>query len=218
MKVNIYIEGASDKFAMEALLAPLLEKKLQEGIAIEFFETPSGDRKKSVLTKVPQKAVNILRNNPDSIVIAMPDLYPKNKAFPHETIDELVAGISQNFEIALRDKGLQNDNRLRERFKVFCFKYELEALILAAEVALQNRLGINSINRTWRIPVEDQNHDNPPKQIVEQLFKNCGKRYQETVDVPLILGSVSYQEIADKCTQCFKPFVEFIEGLQAGNL
>ncbi len=32
----------------------------------------------------------------------MPDLYPKNKAFPHETVDELKAGVQANFETALR--------------------------------------------------------------------------------------------------------------------
>lgn len=57
------------------------------------------------------------------------------------------------------------------------------------------------------------NHDRPPSEIVEQLFRDSGKGYNKTVDAKLILGKTSYQEIADKCTQCFKPFVEFIEGI-----
>ncbi|NLX02489.1 MAG: hypothetical protein GXY40_08165 [Syntrophomonadaceae bacterium] len=40
--------------------------------------------------KVPAKAVNILLNEPQTIVVALPDLYPKNKGFAHETADELI--------------------------------------------------------------------------------------------------------------------------------
>lgn len=118
----------------------------------------------------------------------------------------------KNFSHALQKKGIQ-DERLKERFKVFCFKYEMEALILAAESALRDKLGVTSLAVTWTIPVEDQNHDRPPSEIVEQLFRDSGKGYNKTVDAKLILGKTSYQEIADKCTQCFKPFVEFIEGI-----
>lgn len=37
MRVIIYVEGASDKTALEALLAPLIVAKSQQGIGIEFF-------------------------------------------------------------------------------------------------------------------------------------------------------------------------------------
>ncbi len=121
-----------------------------------------------------------------------------------------------NFSQELQNKGIQ-DERLKERFKVFCFKYEMEALILAAESALRGKLGVTSRDVTWTIPVEDQNHDRPPSEIVEQLFRNSGQKYNKTVDPQLILRKTSYQEIAEKCTQCFKPFVEFIEGIQTEN-
>ncbi|HEX8651911.1 MAG TPA: DUF4276 family protein [Pyrinomonadaceae bacterium] len=212
-EVMVYVEGPSDKAAMQALLRPLLEQKQQEGTTINFFESPVGDKKESVLMKVPIRAANIILNDPYSIVVAMPDLYPKNKAFPHETVDQLVHGILQNFSDALRMKKAQDDTRLKERFKVFCFKYELEALVLAAEDSLKNRLGANSLNVTWQIPVEDQNHDLPPKRIIESLFEKYGKRYTETVDAPLILSKCLYQDIADRCFQCFKPFVEFLVSL-----
>ena len=38
---------------------------------------------------------------------------------------------------------------------------------------------------------------------------------QDTVDAPLIMSAANYQEIAARCPQCFKPFVDFIEGLSA---
>ena len=218
MIVNIYVEGTSDKFAMEALLAPLIEQKLEQGISIKFFAVKGndndrgGDAKKDLLTKTPIKAVNILCNQPDAIVVVMPDLYPKNKGFEHETIAELENGILKNFHQALKSKGI-NDNRFTDRFKVFCFKHDLEALILAAESQLSTVLGVNDLPITWQKPVEEQNHDDPPKKIVESLFKKYEKFYKGTVDATIILGSAKYQDIAELCPQAFKPFVEFLENL-----
>jgi hypothetical protein len=213
MKVVVYVEGPSDRAAMLALLAPLLEQKKQEGISIDFFESPAGDKKTSVLTKVPIRAAAILGHEPSAVVVAMPDLYPRDKAFPHETVEELKTGILKNFDKALQSRGRKVDARLRERFKVFCFKYDLEALLLAAKEALGDRLGVKSLKVTWKVPVENQNHDLPPKYVVEELFMKHSKRYQGTVDAPLILGASKYQDIADQCPQCFRPFVQFLASL-----
>lgn len=215
MKAVVYVEGPSDKIALQALLSPLLEQKRQEGVAIRFFETPSGDRKASVITKVPVKAVNILRNDSEAVVVALPDLYPRNKTFPHETCDELAQGILERFNNALVDKDVTGDSRVRDRFRVFCLKHDLEALILASEEALKNRLGIRRLVKTWLEPVEDQNHDNPPKRIVEALFVEHGKKYRSIVDAPEILRMARYDEVANLCPQCFQPFVEFLSSLKS---
>ena len=209
MKIIVYVEGPSDKLAMQALLQPLIEQKLNESISIEFFPAPPGDAKASVLTKVPRKAVNILANDLDSIVIAMPDLYPKNKAFPHVSFIELRNGIMANFDQALNQKGI-NDQRVKNRFHVFCFKHDLEALLLAVPKALASHLGVASIDASWVLPVEDQDHDRPPKRIVEELYSSYGRRYRDTVDAPIVLGAADYQQVADNCSQCFRPFVEFL--------
>ncbi len=37
MRVIIYVEGPSNKNAMEALLVNLIDKKSEEGVSIEFF-------------------------------------------------------------------------------------------------------------------------------------------------------------------------------------
>jgi len=87
MRVIIYVEGPSDKNAMEALLVNLIDKKSEEGVSIKFFQIKGeennrgGDAKKDLLLKGPTKAVYTL-NDPNSIVILLPDLYPKNKGFP----------------------------------------------------------------------------------------------------------------------------------------
>ncbi len=57
MRVIVYVEGPSDKRAMEGLLKPLLDRKSQQGVRIEFYESPKGDKKESVLTRVPRRAV-----------------------------------------------------------------------------------------------------------------------------------------------------------------
>lgn len=213
MRVVVYVEGPSDRAAMLALLAPLLERKRQEGVNVDFFESPEGDKKASVLTKVPKRAAAMINNDSSAIVVAMPDLYPKNKGFTHETFEELQAGILKNFADALQAKGRKADVRWKGRFKVFCFKHDLEALVLAAKEALGDRFGASSLKVTWKIPVEDQNHGRPPKRIVEGLFTQYSKSYRDTVDAPVILGASKYQDIADQCPQCFKPFVQFLASL-----
>lgn len=213
-EVFIYVEGPSDKLAMEALLQDLILRRQQSGVTIQFFEAPSGDKKASVMQKVPRKAANILLNTLNTIVVAMPDLYPYNKALPHQTVGELQAVIFSEFRAALRSKGMDDDVRYLERFKVFCFKHDLEALILAAEEPLALRLNQDNLNVTWRIPVEDQNNNTPPKWVVIELFRKFSKeRYSEAVDAPLILGLADYRQIVESCPQCFKPFIEFLEGI-----
>jgi len=209
-KVYIYVEGSSDKLAMESLLHYLIEQKKQNGILIEFLPENGKD---ALLGKTLLRVANILINEPNSIAVILPDLYPKNKGFDHVTFDELKEGIFNRFCVALRNKHVNENPALLERFKVFCFKYELEALILASRESLESYLHVNELPVTWTTPVEEQNHENPPKNVVEKIFEEYGKKYNETFDAPLILSMSNYVDIANKCEQCFKPFVDFLESL-----
>ena len=192
------------------MLQPLIERKAREGVALQFFEAPPGDKKASVLRKVPRRAVNILRGDPHAIVVALPDLYPPNKAFPHRTFDELRNGIEQNMRDEMKRLNV-TDERLLERFHVFCLKYDLEVLLLAAEEALAHHLGAAALPVTWTTPVEDQNHDRPPKAVVHDLFADHGQTYTEAVDAPLILDRANHTTVAKRCPQCFGPYVQFLE-------
>ncbi len=212
-KVYVYVEGPSDKAALKALLEPLLRRLREKEVYVTFFDEASGDRKKAILLKVPDRAVNILHSQPRSLVVALPDLYPQNKGFPHATFAELEAGILENFRAAARRKKFHKVEELESRFRVFCLKYDLEALLLAAFDSLKAHLQSPSLKPTWSLPVEDVNHDHPPRRVVEELFQGCGQRYKDTVDAPLVLGSSHYSEIARACPQCFQPFVEFLETL-----
>jgi hypothetical protein len=145
--------------------------------------------------------------------VAIPDLYPKNKGFQHEDFKQLEEGIRKVLSEAMKAKRIE-DRRINDRFKVFCFKHDLEALLLASEEALKDRLATRSLRRSWRIPVEDQDHDYPPKRIVEDLFRKNGKRYVSTVDAPVIMHASRYQDVSEKCFQCFKPFIKFLTNLK----
>ncbi|MFZ4829155.1 MAG: DUF4276 family protein, partial [Phototrophicaceae bacterium] len=149
LSVMVYVEGQSDVKGMEALLRPLLEQKEEQGVKINFYEAPPGDKKASLMTKTPVNAVKILKNNPYAHVVVMPDLYPLNKAVPHETPQQLKAVIRDQFTQALKREGLADDQRYHKRFAVFCFKYDLEALVLSALQPLALRLGVKAIQPTW---------------------------------------------------------------------
>ncbi len=211
MKVIVYVEGPSDRLAMQELLTSLLARLQTRGVTVIFLSI-GNENKKDLILKTPIKAVNILRNDPQSVVIALPDLYPPNHGFPHSTFADLSKGLRERFKKELERKNV-DDVRLHERFHIFCFKHDLESLVLAAENQLASRLGVASIDCTWVKPVEDQNHNKPPKRIVEQLFEMYGEKYKDTIDAPLILGATPYHEIAYACYQCFKPFVDYLEAL-----
>jgi hypothetical protein len=209
-KVYVYVEGQSDKNAMMALLHPLIEQKRLEGIEIAFFYM---NGKGKLLIKGPKRAVETILQDPNSIAVIIPDLYPKNTHFTHETFEELKNGILHDFKSALQEKHIRYNDHLMKRFKVFCFKYDLEALILASKKSLESHLGVRQIRAKWHIPVEDQNHDNPPKKIVERLFASYGKKYNDVTDARRILSKSDYKDVANKCSQCFKPFVDFLKNL-----
>jgi hypothetical protein len=123
-------------------------------------------------------------------------------------------GIINQFTSILQSRGLNNDKRLYDRLQIFCFKYDLEALLLAAKDSLAEMLQLENLEVTWTIPVEDQNHNHPPRFFVEQLFRNQGQKYKGSIDAPLILGNASLQSLIKACPQQFAPFVNFLQNLQ----
>ena len=202
-EVFVYLEGPSDQLGMEKLLANAIETALNTGNSVGFY--PMGG-KDALLNKGPLKALNILRNKPNSWVFLVPDLYPQNMSFAHSTYDELKRELEKRFRSELKRKKCAD--RLKERFLVHCFKYDLEVLLLASDQALMQRLGTTKFTQTWANPVEDQDHHRPPKRVVKDLFSDAGKKYKETADVPWILERSDYNELQNKCPQNFKPFLE----------
>lgn len=202
-EVIIYVEGPSDQLGMRKLLANVIANANQIGNKVDFI---SMGGKEALLKKGPKKAINILRNKPNSWVILVPDLYPPNKPFPHLTFQDLKNSIEIQFTDELVAKNA--DERLKDRFRIHCFKYDLEVLLLASENALLSRLGVSVLSQKWAIPMEDQNHRRPPKRIVETLFTDAGKIYKDTIDVPWILERSNYNELKIKCPQNFRLFLD----------
>jgi hypothetical protein len=96
----------------------------------------------------------------------------------------------------------------RTRFKVHCLKHDLEVLLLAVPDVLRARLGTEDVLGAWRIPVEEQNNERPPKRVVERLFmKYLKRRYVEDADAVWILSQADLTAVERACPQCFAPFV-----------
>ena len=201
-EIFVYVEGPSDQLGMRELFSDIREIANAKGNTVDFYPLNGKDH---LLNKGPKKAINILRNRPNSYVFIVPDLYPKNKPFPHTNYSELKDHLKKRFNEELQRKGC--DGRLADRFLVHCFKYDLESLVLASEKALLARLAKLRFSRSWIKPVENQNHNNPPKVIVEALFRDAHLKYKDTADVPWILKRSNHRDLVDKCPQNFKLFV-----------
>ena len=148
---------------MKELFASLIMEKSAAGTSIQFFQSREGDKKKTLLTHTPRVAARTLKNKIGSIVAIVPDLYPPNKGFPHRTYDELRTGAEAVFIRECGRIASGSENELLARFKVFCFKHDLEVLLLASPEALKNHLRTESLKINWTSPAENQNHDVPPK-------------------------------------------------------
>jgi len=201
-EIFVYVEGPSDQLGMLKLLGRVIEGARQRGNVLGFY--PLGG-KDNLLKKGPLKALNILRNKPSSWVFLVPDLYPANKPFAHTDYSGLKATVEETFLSELKRKNC--DQRLRQRFRVHCFKHDLEALLLASDQVLLRRLEATKFTRNWANPVENQDFNAPPKRIVEMLFLDAGKRYKDTVDAPWILERCDYQSLKNECPQNFGPFL-----------
>lgn len=202
-EIFVYVEGPSDQLGMRELFAGVIDLAKQKGQTVDFYPL---NGKEPLLNKGPIRAINILRNRPNSYVFIVPDLYPRNKPFPHTTYDDLKEQLKRRFAAELERKGC--DSRLADRFFVHCFKYDLEALILASEEALLAKVKRDRFSQARIRPVENQDHDNLPKRIVEALFRDSGLKYKDTADVPWILKRSSHRDLIERCPQNFKPFVE----------
>ena len=209
--VVVYVEGKSDQQALTTLLAPLLERCAANGTRVDFIPL---EGKARLMGMSPGRAVNILRNNPNAVVVALPDLYPPNIGGPHSTDGELRKLLTRGFRTTLRSK--VGDERMATRFHVHCLKYDLEALLLAAPDALAAHLGVEAVPVTWTVPVEDHNHGDPPKRVVERIFAQHNQIYQAAVDAPLILRRADCARVVEACQQSFKPLVELFESFCTG--
>lgn len=223
MKIWIFVEGPSDRLALEALWQTWHRKLRQEGHGIKVI---SFKNKSEFLRKVGARVAEKLCGNKEDIAVGLPDLYPnrdfENTSWKHDDLTQLQAIQKREVSAALESiygvPKLQIEKSL-ERFYASALKHDLEMLLLAAQDKLRRHLGTSEHLGSWRKPVEDQDQNQPPKHIVEQLFrtKSVGKRsYRQTKDAHAILSKVSdLKEIIYDSTnriQCpvFKALLDWI--------
>lgn len=207
MKVRIYVEGAAD----ERALRPLLARAVPQGVGVKLVQMRGKSR---VLDEAPTRAAIHLRDYPEDLTIALPDLYPRrpydDTPNAHQSALELRALLTKRFEGEARR--LRVPKRARDRFRVHCLKHDLEVLLLACPDLLRKRLGTDDkFEQHWPVAVEDQNEDKPPKYVVDELFRKYTKPkrgYDGVNDAAYILDKASIDDLVSKCPQCFAPLVE----------
>lgn len=200
MKIFVYVEAESDVSALKALLGTYLRKLREQGHGLSFI--PLHDKAK-LLRKIGPRAAEALVANDRDCVIALPDLHPTFEGAPahaHSNLEELLERLTQLVRRALQDGPYRVSSRdLRShmsRFHPCALKFELEMLLLAVWRQLGEHIGTVLNPRSWRHPVEEQNHTDAgrPKRFVERLFRTRtrkGRAYRDTVDAPGVLRRVA---------------------------
>jgi len=198
MKIWIYVEGESDRRALQTLWENWCEQLQTAGHGIRIVPL---DGKSKFFQKIGPHAAEKLWANKEDIVVALPDLYPNQPyaatKFEHSDLTQLksvqtneVTNALENIYGATRQKA----RPLLERFLPSALKHDLEMLLLAAHKELRAHLRTSENLGNWRNPVEDQNQNKPPKRIVEELFRTKSKTrhaYRDTKDASAILRKVT---------------------------
>ncbi len=204
MKVWVFVEGSSDVKALSALWSDWKEKlgEKEKGWGIHIIPL---ENKSKYFKKIGPRATEKLLNDPSDLVVGLPDLYPNrdyaNTEYKHDNLKKL-----QEVQDRLVNKSLSSEKKVRRtdigshmaRFYSSALKHDLEVLLLAATKQLKIRLGMQNRHRLsgWRRPPEDQNQNQPPKRIVEDLFrKHLGKSYRQNVDSYAILSKANLREV-----------------------
>lgn len=197
MIVWVYVEGEADRLALRSLWASWIERLRVVGHGIKVIPLAN---KSQFLRKIGHRAARALCESAADIVIGLPDLYP-NKEFEttkykHQDIVELKAVQVREVSEALRTVFNMHQAQIKQLLKRFlpsALKYDLEMLLLAAQEQLRAYLRTVDHLGDWRSPVEDQDQNQPPKRLVETLFRTKsveGRAYRDTKDASAILRNV----------------------------
>jgi len=198
MKVWVYVEGESDRLALQTLWSNWCEQLRTSGHGIRIIPL---DDKSNFFRKIGPRAARQLSENDDDVVVGLPDLYPNEPytgtRFAHVNVAELERVQRDLVSDALQSVFGVNRSRLDPllvRFLPSALKHDLEMLLLSARRELRSYLGTPDQLGNWRNPVEDQNQQHPPKRVVEELFRTKSKAkhsYRDTKDASAILRKVT---------------------------
>lgn len=198
MKVWVYVEGESDKLALNTLWNSWRIALSNGGHGIAVIPL---NGKQGLLKRIGPRAAEKLKGSGQDLVVGLPDLYPNrvfdNTAYKHANLTELQQVQRKQVETALKSNYGLSDQQARQmlaRFYPTALKHDLEMLLLAALNELRGYLGTAEKLGKWRNPVEEQNQDHPPKRVVEELFLTKSRKrraYRDTFHAPAILRKVT---------------------------
>ena len=212
MKVWVFVEGKSDEQALSALWSGWKRELGKKGWGIQLIRLGS---KSKYFNKIGPRVVEKLVHDTRDLVVGLPDLYPNidyaNTKYKHDNLEEL-----RDVQTRLVKQKLEQEVRRADfdshiaRFFASALKHDLEVLLLAASSQLQSRLKMQNRPSGWQQPPENQNQDNPPKKIVEELFRRHLKQpYREIVDSYAILRDAGLREVAEQCP-AFRAVIDWI--------
>ena len=212
MKVWVFVEGSSEVKALSALWSSWTQKLGNNGWGIRIIPL---ENKPNYFKDIGPRTIEKLLNDPSDLVVGLPDLYPNrdyaNTDYKHNNLRELQGVQTRLVKQHLQQKVRRVDvDSHMARFYASALKHDLEMLLLAATKQLQSRLKMRNRPGGWRRPPEDQNQNQPPKRIVEDLFRRHLKRaYREIVDSTAILRNADLREVAEQCP-AFRDMIDWI--------
>jgi hypothetical protein len=223
MKIWIYVEGPGDKNGLDALWDSWREALSQRGHGIRVIPL---ENKSQFFRKLGSRASEKLCANNEDLVVGLPDLYPYREydhtKYKHTGLEDLKEVQRREVRTELKNiYGINDANQIMERFFPCALKHDFEMLLLAAKNELKSYIDTPDNLGKWRNPVEDQDHDNPPKYVVEELFrtKSAKRRsYRDTVHAPAILRNVRdiktviYDDAGKIQCPVFKGLLDWIGG------
>ncbi len=213
MKVWVYVEGRSDVRALAALWGGWRQKLRVKGRGIQLIQL---DNKPKFLRKIGSRALEKLVNDPFDLVVGLPDLYPNrgiSDNYKHQNLKELQVVQNRLIRRELEKTGMSRRDVESHiaRFHANAMKHDMEVLLLSAPNQLKDRLKLPNLSRNWRFPPEEQNQDQPPKVIVQALFRRHRPRksYRQIVDSVAILRDAELLDVAEQCPT-FRAMIDWI--------
>jgi len=196
MRVWVFVEGESDRIALNALWASWRTELGKNGWGIQIHPL---DDKARYFRKIGRHAAEKIVNNDRDLVVGLPDLYPNatyaHTEFKHADLPELKTVQTRLVQDALQAVFLLSPVNAQDKLARFfpsAMKHDLEVLLLAAVNELRQVLGTKETLGKWRHPVEEQDQQKPPKYIVEELFRTkMGRGYRDTIHARGVLEKVA---------------------------
>ena len=214
MKVWIFVEGPSEVRALDALWSKWKIKLGKKGCGIKLISLANKAR---LFKNLGERVVEKLLNDQCDVAVGLPDLYPNrefaNTRYKHRSLEELQEVQIRLVRQALNRKGVRGSDveSFVSRFYGNALKHDLEVLLLSAPNQLKERLKIPNLPRSWRLPPEEQNQDQPPKEIVRALFRRHRRRksYMQIVDSVAILRDAELLDVTEQCPT-FRSMIDWI--------